>query len=225
MTRKERRTCSRPAAPMRAISSGLLSRWRSAEGGALDRVHGVAGDVVDDLLREPAREAARPRACPSTSPRPPPSAKPSCTDFCSTMVAARCSALICTCASGGSSSTVMSGSWLRGLAQLGQDLAALAVAVAGAGQHQPHVVVLAHQPVRVDDAERILGGRERRHLQQDRPVLGRRRAPRRMRGHLARGQVAVLLRQRVDRGRDDVLAGCRAAARTSAARRRRRRTG
>src|SRR5436853_475894 len=52
---------SRELAPGRAHARGnlrIVQQMADAERRALDRVHGVTRDAVDDLLREPAREAA-----------------------------------------------------------------------------------------------------------------------------------------------------------------------
>src|SRR5438093_404223 len=61
---------------------------------------------------------------------------------------------------------------MRGLAQVGQDLEALAIVTGGAGQDETDVVMLLDEPVRVHDPDGILSPAEGAHLEQESLVLG-----------------------------------------------------
>ena len=107
--RNERRTCSRPAAPMRAISSGAFSRWRRRKAAPSTELTTYPVTSYTICWGSPPTKppiTGLPFHIASAAPRP----NDSRTDFCSTMVAARCRALICSEASGGSSRTTTSGS-------------------------------------------------------------------------------------------------------------------
>ena len=118
-------------------------------------------------------------------------------------MAARWSALTCRCASGGSSSTTTSRSSWAASSRWARSLQPLRLAVGRPGQDQPHVVVLLDEPVRVHHAERVVGAREPRDLHQQ-GLVARDAERGEDLADLARGEVAVALRERVDRRRDHV---------------------
>ena len=86
---------------------------------------------------------------------------------------------------------------------MGQELEPLRLAVGRPGQHEPDVVVLLDELVRVHYAERVVHARKPRDLHEQ-GLVARDAERHEDLGDLARREVAVALRERVDRRRHDV---------------------